>query len=304
MISRRTARLLGEVYARVFVKEDIDGQHLIDGDELYAFLFDREDRPSWFCSAVKGYHNSGVRYLAHMIMEIHTGETLVREAPGLGEKRQEVSQKLLMDLAEDILNYYLWSEDPSPALSSQKRKELFAPVEDLLESLKLSGYVHKDGRLLPPESDVFDTQEAAGVISSLYGELELDNAPTLLEVLRHSEEYWNAKKWRDCIHNSRLVLDGVLRESAAAYSSRVKGPDLPRGTYKNATHVRDYLEREGLVEAQEKTAIKEVYGLLSGTGSHPYMAQEDQARLLRQMALVLAQFVLLRLRGALEAAGA
>ena len=36
------------------------------------------------------------------------------------------------------------------------------------------------------------------------------------------------------------------------------------------------------------------------TGSHPYIAQQDQARLLRQLALVLSQFILLRYQGYLN----
>jgi len=40
---------------------------------------------------------------------------------------------------------------------------------------------------------------------------------------------------------------------------------------------------------------------LSETGAHPYMAESDQARLLRQLSLTLSQFVLLRLEAALKA---
>jgi hypothetical protein len=46
-----------------------------------------------------------------------------------------------------------------------------------------------------------------------------------------------------------------------------------------------------------KEALAKVYGLLSHTGGHPYMAQNDQARLLRHLALTFSQFAMLRLRG-------
>ena len=65
--------------------------------------------------------------------------------------------------------------------------------------------------------------------------------------------------------------------------------------------VRDYLEREGLLETKEKKELAEVYGLLSNVGSHPYIAGKDQARLLRQQALLLSQFVMLRYQGYLRA---
>ena len=57
---------------------------------------------------------------------------------------------------------------------------------------------------------------------------------------------------------------------------------------------------KGLIEKKEREAIDKVYGLLSHTGGHPYMAEGDQARLLRQLSLVLTQFALLRLEGALK----
>ncbi len=65
--------------------------------------------------------------------------------------------------------------------------------------------------------------------------------------------------------------------------------------------VRNYLESEGVLETKEKNAIAKIYGLLSKTGGHPYMAASDQARLLRQLSLTLAQFVMLRLQGSLSA---
>jgi hypothetical protein len=43
-----------------------------------------------------------------------------------------------------------------------------------------------------------------------------------------------------------------------------------------------------------------VYGLLSHTGAHPYMAENDQARLLRHLALLFAHFAMLRLQGKLS----
>src|SRR5690349_15052609 len=64
--------------------------------------------------------------------------------------------------------------------------------------------------------------------------------------------------------------------------------------------VRQYLERQGVVEQKEREALDKIYGLLSHTGAHPYMAEGDQARLLRQLSLTLGQFALLRLSSALK----
>jgi len=91
-----------------------------------------------------------------------------------------------------------------------------------------------------------------------------------------------------------------MREVAAAHSLRYKEGPLSRRKYDRASEVREYLEREGMLETKEKKAIASIYGLLSDTGSHPYIAQNDQARLLRQLALILSQFVMLRFQGRLN----
>jgi hypothetical protein len=51
------------------------------------------------------------------------------------------------------------------------------------------------------------------------------------------------------------------------------------------------------LEKKEKDALSHVYGLLSETGGHPYVAQKDQARLMRHLSLTFCQFILIRLQG-------
>jgi hypothetical protein len=90
-----------------------------------------------------------------------------------------------------------------------------------------------------------------------------------------------------------------LQEVAARHSLKFEGIALPERTFSRPVAVRDYLEEKKLLEKKEKEALSAVYGLLSETGSHPYMAQSDQARLLRHLSLTFAQFVMLRLQGRL-----
>ena len=47
--------------------------------------------------------------------------------------------------------------------------------------------------------------------------------------------------------------------------------------------------RNKILEKKEKEAIAKVYGLLSDTGSHPYIADRDQARLMRHLSLTFSQ---------------
>lgn len=91
-----------------------------------------------------------------------------------------------------------------------------------------------------------------------------------------------------------------MREIAKKHSQKCKSKALDISIYKSPLKVRNYLEEEGLLEKKETEAIAKIYGLLSDTGSHPYMADNDQARLLRQLSLTSSQFVMLRFEGYLK----
>jgi hypothetical protein len=184
--------------------------------------------------------------------------------------------------------------------SSDEQKVL---IKGLKRSLELDGYIYKDSRLLPSEEDVVDVQETVGVLQSLMSSMKLDNSETTLHHLKLSEDHYINNKWDDSISNSRKVLESILQEVAAVHSSRFKKTPLSTSTYSSPVQVRDYLENEGLLEPKEKQSIASVYGLLSQTGGHPYMARSDQARLLCHLALTFSQFVLLRLEGSMKSKG-
>lgn len=300
MISRRSGRILAEAFSARFYGYH-DGSYgsrtaRVHSDLLYDFLYDH-DYSSWFCNASKFPHT--VRLLKEFFMQLHTGETQAKSTPKWSwEQRQQLGQKYLRDLAEDFLNWY------EVSATAYEKKQVADAVLALLENLSLDGYVYRDHQLLTPEADVLDAREEAGVLEKLYGDLRLANKPTALHHLKLSEEHYLNGRWDDCIGNSRKFLEAVLREVAATHSSVVLTEDLALRTYEPPAAVRDYLEKKGLLEAKEKEAIAKVYGLLSNTGGHPYMAEKDQARLLRHLALTFSQFVMLRLQGAVSGSAA
>lgn len=302
MISRKTSRTIAEVYAILF-RQRKAGQrrnvyprshtyYTVDTKKLYDFLYDSK-YSAWFCNkarAIKSY--SDTRPLKDFIMKLHTGETQHNATPNRSwEERRRLGQIYLVSLAEDVLNY--WHND----YDSFYKKETTKYIEELAKRLELDGYTYENSRLLTPEEDVLDVQEEAGLLKTLFSTLGLDNQETAFHHLNLSEEHYLAERWDDAISNSRKFLECVLQEVAAAHSVHCRGTSLPENTYTRPVRVRDYLESEGLVEKKEKETIAKVYGLLSQAGGHPYMARNDQARLLRHLALTFSQFVMLRFRG-------
>ena len=93
----------------------------------------------------------------------------------------------------------------------------------------------------------------------------------------------------------------MLQQVAASFAEKYNAAALPESMLSRPVEVREYLVTENLLEKKEREALDKVYGLLSHTGSHPYMAEKDQARLLRQMSLLFSQFVMLRFEGRVKA---
>lgn len=259
-------------------------------DRLYDFLFEHDHEP-WFCNDPKKLLSP--RGLREWLMRLHTGETQAHATPDWSwEQRQALGQQYLHDLAEDFLQWY----------STQKEtwyvNHHSGITTSLQRALELDGYVFRDGILLYPESDVLNVAEEIGVLERLHQDLQLGNRATAFEALRLSEEHYRAGRWSDCVSNSRKFLESVLQEIARRHSLLDTGKALAEGTYSRPVAVREYLENRGLVEKRERETIDKIYGLLSHTGSHPYMAESDQARLLRQLSLTVSQFAMLRLEGA------
>ncbi len=156
--------------------------------------------------------------------------------------------------------------------------------------------------LYQSEADVLDVEEETGFLQKLYSLLGLPDKSTTFEFLKLSEDHYIGGYWSDCIANARKFLEAILQQ-VAAHLAHLKGVTITQKSLERPVEVRDFLEGQDLLERKERDALDKIYGLLSHTGSHPYMAEKDQARLLRQISLTMTQFVLLRLEGAAQKHG-
>ena len=265
--------------------------YFVDSGAFYDFLFDNDYSPT-FCNRARNARGSvGTRHLKDFVLRLHTGETLAPDYPEWSpEERERLGQRYIRDLAEDILQR-------NADKMFREGDILLEALAVLLKHLELDGYMFDGSTLLEPEEDVLDVQEESGVLKSLYTSLNLESRDTTFHHLSLSESHYIDEKWDDSISNSRKFLENVLSEVASSYHHRLHGTYPDASMLSKPFKVRIYLEQEGLLESKETEAVEKVYGLLSETGGHPYMASSDQARLLRHLSLTFSQFVMLRLRG-------
>jgi hypothetical protein len=289
MLSRKTTRILATTYVAIFQGFELEyspGVYEILKDDLHDFLWDHNFE-GWFAARLADHEYSPS--LKRFIMYLDTGESL--EDPTFSdEERVTLGRNLLLRLAQAAMHE--WADDRT--LIKTHRDS----VADLQRHLELDGYIWRDGRLLFSESDVLDTPSEQGVLRDLIEALALGNREVMLHHLSLSESYFVEARWDDSISNSRKFLEAVLREVAAEHSDFVLCQPLDPKVYEWAGEVRKYLKTNGLMTEEERDTLAKVYGLLSDTGGHPYIARQDEARLMRNLALTFAQYALLKLERA------
>lgn len=293
MISRKTAMAVAKAYTSKFSYSSTSSNGRIKSqiakDSLYDFLFEREYQ-AWFCNASQ--KSLTIRGLKEWFLRIHTGETLTQGTKNWSwEQRERLGQQYLRNLARDFIIFY--KEECQDSWSIKKYSSYY---DELQRRLEIDGYIFRDGELYQSESDILDIEKEMGLLSKLYSLLSLPDKSTTFQFFDLAEQHYVEGRWSDCIANSRKFLEAILQKIAVRLAE-IKNITISHKDLERPVKMRDFLEEEALLEKKERETIDKIYGLLSHTGSHPYMAEKDQARLLRQISLTLIQFVLLRLEG-------
>ena len=296
MISRLASIAIADSYVNRFstpgygVRTTSDKVH---DDELYDFLYENEYE-AWFCNLANNLFT--IRGLKAFFLQIHTGESISTATKDWSwVDRQKLGQRLLYNLAEDML---IWYETIRPN-DHWEWEDHAEEAEELTRRLELDGYIFREGKLLIQQSDVLDVEQERSILKTLYQSAGLQRSSEAFQFLTLAEENFVGGRWSDSIINARKFFELTAQEGAKALAL-YKGSVLNDDILTRPAQVRQYLEQQGLLERKERESFDKVYGLLSETGAHPYMAESDQARLLRQLSLTLSQFILLRLRSALK----
>lgn len=285
MISRKSALLIYRFYEEL-ITEDDGLEQSFHTDWLWELLY-AHDFEDWFLDLVKEATDPiEVKYL---ISELHTGRVIPNSVAVAMHGCQTKGRAILKDLA--ILALTITAD------IGHEREIIGEIGQELKAQLELDGYIYKDKNLYVSESSVIDEPAEQTYLENLIDGLSLADANTIKHHLNRSGEHFINGKWDDSISNARKVLDAILVQITSKVYSRVNSKPIPPQMLKNATDVRNFLERQNVITKVEREALEKTYGALSATGGHPYIAEKDQARLMRHLALTFSQFVLLRYQG-------
>lgn len=301
MISRRSAIVLAELYARVFYSRErgysYESHPWVDGITLKNFLYVRDYEP-WLMNSVKALTSRSSQMLIDLIMDLQTGAT-VRKAVRDVDREQslQIGHSILKSLAADMLAF-LEDLDLSKVLG--KRNTFL--VDSLTSMLELDGYVFRNGRLYQTEANVIDQEVEEDELLRLYTEEEFGSKDELVEHLDFAAKHFEENNWIDCVVRARLALEVVMREVAAKHHHESHGKPIDPVSIDRAAKVRDYLQDKGVLNKVETEMVTKVYAFLSVSGPHPGTSGRDPARLCRNLALTLSQYAILRLKQSLSSA--
>jgi len=314
MIGRRATKELAELAFWRFAKTRNSGlgradEHWIHDGEVYEFFYEHGFSAD-FCNVVRFSLNSHHRNYRDFVLKLHTGES-VRLLEGKKDMPVEAAelagQVCLRQIAEAFLrdfNEAIPEDDPVRAVIHQARRNKLRPfAAKLVAALELDGYTFRAEQLIHRESSPIDAEKHRDLLVEIAKDLGLVKIEVLEHCLKLSEDAYHAGRWDDCVSNARRAMESAFQECASSWERRANGKELSNDTYERAAEVRKYLQQAGLLNEKEQKALAASYGLLSDTGSHPNIAQSDQARMSRQLALILSEFVMLRTAGALKARG-
>jgi len=295
MISRKSAAGIAAAYYKLFTSSGrySSGQRYtsVQSRQIYDFLYENEYR-AWFCNQPSKFHEGS--QLDKWLKRIHTGESLYEATSNCTwEQRQALGQELLRNMARDFHRWYL--KQDSFYLGEYQNVH-----DNLLRQLELDGYVFRGNDLVEDEAEPIDTVEETGLLASIHSSLGLTSRDSIFQFLTVAEDHYREGRWRDCITNCRNFHEMILRQVVIRHAG-VKGTPVKPNDVERAAWVRDYLKKGGLIDEDEHDALRNVYGMLSDKGPHPTsMAEKDHARLLRNLSLVMTQFVMLRLGAVLN----
>lgn len=293
MISRKSSLIISLAYDKAFVSSQKSSIfRTFRNEKLYEYLYARDYEEAFLglIRQIKVYQHT--RQLKDFILQLHTGESLVNATQDwTWDARRSSGQYFLKKLALDIMISYLDSN------ISSYSSDIKSVVMNLKNQLELDGYIYDGKQLILIESNAINENEEKEFLVELASSVTLSDITTIKHHIKLAQEHFINSNWDDSISNSRKFLEAILAQVADSYHIMKYSAAFQTSKLEKPFEVRNFLNTEGVIDIKEKEALAKIYSLLSETGSHPYMAHKDQARLMWNLSLTMSQFVLLRFKG-------
>lgn len=177
-------------------------------------------------------------------------------------------------------------------LSEAEPMRAALPVDELIASLKEDGLDYIRGKVVPAAVKAVDLEPEDQYLLALIRSI---NPPNIDEVKHHHDESDKAFAngiWGGASSETRNFLIAVLRGLREVATSRGKIPPFKQPG-KDGPLIEDF-KSIGLFTDDEKNAVMYVWVLLSYSGPHVGIKEEDSARLSRLLAIGMTEWTTLK----------
>lgn len=163
---------------------------------------------------------------------------------------------------------------------------------ELLLSLREDGFDLIGGKIVPAEMQAVDLQREDSYLIALIRSI----GPANMEEIQHhhdeSDRAFAHEGWGSASSEARNFLIAMLRGLREVATARGKVPAYKQPG-KDGPLIEDF-KAIGLFTDEEKNAVMHVWVLLSHSGPHVGIKEEDSARLSRLLAIGMAEWIVLK----------
>jgi hypothetical protein len=166
-----------------------------------------------------------------------------------------------------------------------------AIAEELRASLEIDGYELVAGRLVPATMKGINLQAEDDYLVHLIRSIAPANVEVILHHHGEADDTFVNGNWGAASAETRNFFIALLRGLRDVATARGGVPSFAHGN--DSGLIEDY-HRRGLLTAKEKDAILKLWVLLSYSGPHVGIQDDERARLIRLLVLGQAQWLCLK----------
>ena len=164
-------------------------------------------------------------------------------------------------------------------------------ADELRASLEIDGYEFVSGHLVPATMKGITLQVEDDYLIRLIRSIALTNIDVVLHHHDEADETFVNRNWGSASAETRNFFVALLR---GLRDSATERGGLPSFAHGNDSHIIEDLHKHGLLTVEEKDAILKLWVLLSYSGRHVGIQDNQRARLIRLLVLGQAQWLCLK----------
>jgi len=170
--------------------------------------------------------------------------------------------------------------------------DVHGATEEVIASLQLDGFAYINGRVVDAAVKGVDLKTEDDYLVGLIRAIRPPNLDLILYHHREADDTFVNRNWGAASTETRNFFVSVLRGLREVATERKAAPAVNQPI--SEKNLIDDFRKVGLLAEEEKEAVLKLWVLLSYSGAHPGIQEQDRARLTRLLVLGLTEWLCLK----------